>query len=72
MFLSADGIAAISCRHHNGLYIGTRECSGAVGWLRCSNPNERVEPDEVPPRQKPRLLRRLGVLAEATPCRMIW
>ena len=53
MFLSADGIAAISCRHHNGLYIGTRECSGAVGWLRCSNPNERVEPDEVPQDRSP-------------------
>ena len=29
------------------------ERSGAGGRLRCSNPNELVEPDEVPPRRGP-------------------
>ncbi len=50
-------------------YIGVRECSGVGGRLRCSNPNERIEPDEVPQDRSPDCYGGWGVLAEATPCR---
>ena len=40
-----------------------------AGGLRCSNPNERVEPDEVPEDRSPDCYGGWGVLAEATPRR---